>query len=198
MAKPILDSIHSSATLSCAAQQNKALFLDRDGVIIEYTPYLSHPEQVKFPPGAGEALKKWQDAGYLPIVITNQSGVGRGYFTMSDVEAVHKHICQEYSSFGVHFQDILICPHHPSDNCKCRKPSPYLILEAAERHSVNVSQSFFIGDALSDIECGLQAGCNSVLLLTGRGVATAKMLSNYRAKIPIFNGLPETVQIIQC
>lgn len=180
-----------------AAKSKKALFLDRDGVIIEYTPYLSHPGQVKIPKGAGEALKKWQDAGYLLLIITNQSGVGRGYFTMSDVEAVHKHIRKEYSSFGVHFQDILVCPHHPSDNCKCRKPSPYLILEAAERHLVEVCQSFFIGDAPSDIECGLQAGCNPLLLLTGRGLSTAEMLANYQTKIPIFSDLTETVQLIQ-
>jgi len=179
------------------AQLNKALFLDRDGVLIEYVPYLSHPHQVKISPGAPEALKKWQEAGYLLIVITNQSGVRRGYFTMRDVEAVHKYLCQEYERFGVKFQDILICPHHPSDHCKCRKPSPYLVLEAAQRHLIEVSQSFLMGDAASDLECAIRAGCQPVLILTGRGQSTAQMLTNYPTQIPIFSKLMETVELLQ-
>ncbi len=179
------------------SQPNKALFLDRDGVIIEYVPYLHHPNQVKIPQGAGQSLKSWQDAGYLLIVITNQSGVGRGYFTIKDVEAVHRKMCQEYERFGVYFHDILVCPHHPSDNCQCRKPSPYMLLQAAEKHLVEVSQSFFIGDALSDMECGIQAGCNSVLLLTGLGKKTAQNLANYHTPIPIFKGLPETLELLK-
>jgi D-glycero-D-manno-heptose 1,7-bisphosphate phosphatase len=177
-------------------KQNKALFLDRDGVLIEYLPYLNHPSQVKIPDGAGEALKKWQDAGYLLIVITNQSGVARGYFTMSDVEAVHSHIRREYSNFGVKFQDILICPHQPSDICKCRKPSPYMIQKAAELYSIELSQSFLIGDAPSDIECAINAGCNPILLLTGRGTDTAKSISHNQSNVPILNELMETVQMI--
>jgi D-glycero-D-manno-heptose 1,7-bisphosphate phosphatase len=175
---------------------NKALFLDRDGVLIEYIPYLSHPNQVKIPLGAGEALKKWQDAGYLLIAITNQSGVGRGYFTISDVEAVHTQMLKEYECFDVYFQDIFVCPHQPSDNCKCRKPSPYMILQASEKHQLEVSQSFFIGDAASDIECAIRAGCNPVLLLTGRGTSTAQNLSLDQCIIPIFQGLTETVDLI--
>lgn len=180
---------------SSTHKHNRALFLDRDGVILEYVPYLNHPSQVKIPQGAGEALKKWQDAGYLLIVITNQSGIARGYFTISDVEAIHNCMRREYSYFGVKFQDILICPHQPSDICKCRKPSPYMIHRAAELYSIELSQSFFIGDAQSDIECAVNAGCNPILLLTGIGMDTAKSVYDNH-KIPIFAGLIETMQIM--
>ena len=101
---------------------NKALFLDRDGVVIEYIPYLNRPEQVKVPVGAGEALRQWQTAGYHLIVITNQSGVGRGYYTLEEVEAVHQRVCEAYDEYGVTFDDIFLCPHHPEEGCDCRKP----------------------------------------------------------------------------
>jgi D-glycero-D-manno-heptose 1,7-bisphosphate phosphatase len=175
---------------------NKALFLDRDGVLIEYVPYLSHPNQVRIPVGAGETLKKWQDAGYLLIVITNQSGVARGYFSMRDVEAVHTQMCQEYERFNVKFQDIFMCPHQPSDNCKCRKPSPQMIFEASEKHLVEISHSFFIGDAFSDIECAVNAGCNPILLLTSRTEAKTKILSHHQATIHLVNEVKETVRLI--
>ncbi|MCJ8278800.1 MAG: HAD family hydrolase [Rivularia sp. ALOHA_DT_140] len=175
---------------------NKALFLDRDGVLINYIPYLSKPEQVEIPKGAGQALKQWQDAGYLLIIFTNQSGVGRGYFSIDDVEAVHRKVFQEYQKFGVSFQDVLICPHHPSENCKCRKPSPYLLLEACKKYDINVSQSFFIGDAPSDFECAINSGCQPILLLTGRGKSTVKQIEKYPVKIQFFHELHETIQLI--
>jgi D-glycero-D-manno-heptose 1,7-bisphosphate phosphatase len=182
--------------ISSRNNTNKALFLDRDGVIIDYIPYLSKPEQVRIPKGAGQALKQWQDAGYLLILLTNQSGVGRGYFTLDDLEAVHTRISQEYQKFEVNFCDILICPHHPSQACPCRKPSPYLLLEAAKKYRLAISQSFFIGDAPSDLECAIKAGCQPVLLLTGRGRTTVQHLEKYPVKIPIYNDLSETVELI--
>ena len=103
-------------TLTPYTQLQKALFLDRDGVVIKYVPYLSKVEQVEFPLGAGEALKLWQDAGYLLILITNQAGVGRGYYTLGDVEKVHNYMIEEYGKFGVTFTEICICPHQPQDN----------------------------------------------------------------------------------
>ncbi|MCE2698334.1 MAG: HAD family hydrolase [Nostocales cyanobacterium LE14-WE4] len=175
---------------------NKALFLDRDGVIVNYIPYLSKPEQVEIPEGAGQALREWQDAGYLLIIVTNQSGVGRGYFSLDDVAAVHDQVFIEYQQFGVSFHDVLICPHHPDEGCKCRKPSPYLLLEAAKKYNVNLSQSYFIGDAPSDLDCAIQAGCHPVLLLTGRGTSTVEQIEKYPIKVTIFNELYATVELI--
>ena len=175
---------------------NKALFLDRDGVIIQYIPYLSCPEQVKLPDGAGEALKTWQDAGYLLIIITNQAGVGRGYYTLKDVEKVHAHIRQQYERFGVSFHDIFICPHHPEDNCLCRKPSPEMLIKASKKHQIAMSQSFFIGDAPSDLQSAIGANCQPVLVLTGRGKETRENIAQYLQKVKVFDGLSETVKLI--
>ncbi len=174
---------------------HKALFLDRDGVLIDYIPYLSRPDQVNLPPKAGEALKQWQDQGYRLIVITNQSGIARGYFSLEDVHAIHQCIKNQYAQFGVTFTDILICPHHPDDHCCCRKPSPYLLEKASKRHQIALSQSFFIGDAPSDLECAITAGCQPVLLLTGRGKTTVQKIPQYPQKIPVFEQLSDTVQL---
>lgn len=155
----------------------KALFLDRDGVIIDYIPYLSKPEQVKIPPDAPMALKQWQDRGYRLVIVTNQSGISRGYFSFEDVMAIHGELVTQYAHFKVYFHDILFCPHQPSDNCLCRKPSPFLIKTYAQNHGIDLSQSFFVGDALSDIECAVNAQCQPVLLLTGRGRETLDLLA---------------------
>lgn len=174
----------------------KALFLDRDGVVIEYIPYLSKPEQVKIPPGAIEGLKWWYDRGYKLVIVTNQSGVSRGYFTYDDVIDIHQRIKKEYGQFGVIFEDILICPHQPADNCHCRKPSPYLIQNYSQQYDIDLSRSYFIGDAPSDIECAINAGCQPVLLLTGRGEETKKILSKYPQPIPVFRSLFDTIQLV--
>jgi D-glycero-D-manno-heptose 1,7-bisphosphate phosphatase len=188
----------NSTQIKSSIQSEKALFLDRDGVIVDYVPYLSQPSQVQIPQKAGEALKKWQDAGYLLIVITNQSGVGRGYFSMEMVNLIHSHIREEYSFFGVKFKEFLVCPHHPSVQCECRKPSPKMLFQAAQKYNIDIVQSFFVGDASSDIECAISAGCSPVLLLTGRGVSTSKMLCNDGKKlVSIFNNLSETVELIK-
>jgi D-glycero-D-manno-heptose 1,7-bisphosphate phosphatase len=172
--------------------ESKALFLDRDGVLIEYVPYLSHPDQVKIPQGAGEVLQKWQDAGYLLIVITNQSGIGRKYFSLHDVEAVHSRMYEEYAKFGVRFKDLFLCPHHPSDGCVCRKPSPYMVQQAAKKYSINLSQSFFVGDAPSDIECALNAGCEPILLTSGACHSGDSESLNFAAAMKHVSSLSKT------
>jgi D-glycero-D-manno-heptose 1,7-bisphosphate phosphatase len=178
------------------SRSEKALFLDRDGVIVDYIPYLSQPSQVQLPQKAGEALKKWQDAGYLLIVITNQSGIARGYFSMTTVGLIHDRIREEYKRFGVKFQEFLICPHLPSTQCLCRKPSPEMIFQAAKKYAIDIKQSFFIGDALSDIECANHAGCNPILIKTGRGTDTSASLAQNNMVIPTFNNLFETISLI--
>lgn len=176
---------------------NKALFLDRDGVVIDYIPYLSKPEQVTLPPGAGSALYQWQKAGYHLILITNQAGVGRGYFSLTDVEAVHHCIAQKYAEYGVTFDDIFLCPHHPDEGCDCRKPSPQMLKEAAEKHHIDLSSSYFLGDAPSDIEAAVQAGCQPLLVLTGRGKETLPLLSKYALNIPVFQQISDTLQLLK-
>ncbi|MCS6814859.1 MAG: HAD family hydrolase [Cyanobacteria bacterium] len=176
--------------------KHKGLFLDRDGVLINYVPYLSHADQVVTLPGAGQALRQWQQAGYLLIVITNQSGIGRGYFTTEDVAAVHQRMQAYYQRDNVTFHDILICPHTPSDRCSCRKPSPQLVLQAAEQYHIDLSQSFFVGDAPSDIECAQNAGCQPVLVLTGRGKDTQQALINQNIQVPTFRDLADMTVLL--
>lgn len=174
----------------------KALFLDRDGVTIDYIPYLSRSEQVSLPQGAGKALKQWQNEGYQLVIVTNQSGISRGYFSLEDVKGIHQCIIEKYRHFGVEFADILMCPHQPSDNCDCRKPLPSLILNYSKKYNIDLSQSLFIGDAPSDIECAFNAGCQPVLLLTGRGKETREKLSKNEMSVPIFKNLWDTLQLI--
>lgn len=180
-----------------SSQLNKALFLDRDGVVIDYIPYLSKPEQVTLPQGAGETLSQWQKAGYHLILITNQAGVGRGYFSLTDVEAVHHCIAQKYAAYGVIFDDIFLCPHHPEEGCDCRKPSPQMLKEAAEKHHIDLSTSYFLGDAPSDIEAAIQAGCQPLLVLTGRGQETLPLLSSYALNIPVFPQISDTLRLLK-
>ena len=174
----------------------KALFLDRDGVTIDYIPYLSQPEQVKLPDGAGKALKQWQDAGYLLIVITNQAGIGRGYFDHEAVEAVHKTVRAEYGKFGVNFTNFFLCPHHPEAGCECRKPSPEMLLTAAKNHQISLKESYFVGDAPSDLKAAINAGCQPVLVLTGRGQETAAQLDQFPPGIQVFDSLCDTVALL--
>lgn len=148
----------------------KAVFLDRDGVIIEQVAYLSAPEQVALIPGAAEALRLIHRHGDLAVVISNQSGVGRGYFTAAAVDAVHARIQELLAAEGEAVDAFYYCPHAPEEKCSCRKPSPEMILRAARRFGIDVGASLMLGDRLSDLECGVNAGCaRNILVLTGYG-----------------------------
>ena len=148
----------------------KAVFMDRDGVIIEQVAYLSKPEQAALIPGAVEALRIIHRHGDLAVVISNQSGVGRGYFTAADVDAVHDRIQELLAQSGEKVDEFSYCPHAPDEKCSCRKPSPEMILTTAERFGIDVHASLMLGDRMSDLECGRNAGCaKSVLVRTGYG-----------------------------
>ena len=148
----------------------KAVFLDRDGVLIEQVAYLSRPEQVALIPGVVAALRIVHAHGDVAVVISNQSGVGRGYFKSSDVDAVHDRIDELLAAEGERVDAFYYCPHAPDEHCSCRKPSPEMIFKAAARFGVDVGASLMLGDRMSDLECGVNAGCAaSVLVRTGYG-----------------------------
>jgi len=143
---------------------NKAIFLDRDGTINVDYGYVYELDKLKFIDGVPESLKKLQDAGYLLIIITNQSGVGRGYYTIKDVFMFNNHLIYCLSGYGVIIKDVYTCFHSPDDNCDCRKPSPKFILDAISHYDIDPDQSYMLGDKNSDIEMGNNANVKSFLV----------------------------------
>src|SRR6266404_1062301 len=154
------------------AADNRAVFLDRDGTIMEDSNYVGDVERVILIPSAPAALKRLQEAGYKLFVVTNQSGVGRGYFTREAVEAIHAHLDEYFGRAGVRFDRYYVCPHHPEDNCDCRKPKPKLLLDATREYGLDLSRCFMVGDRTSDIQAGINAGVPTILVLTGVGRET--------------------------
>lgn len=149
----------------------KAFFLDRDGVVIEQISYLHDPEQVAVLPGVPEALAEIHRNGYLAVVISNQSGVARGYFTIDAVHQVNARMKQLISEAnGEYFDGIYFCPHSPDDNCQCRKPLPGLFRQAEAELGIDIAGSVMVGDRRSDLTGGQIAGCRSSFMVrTGYG-----------------------------
>ena len=149
---------------------NRAIFLDRDGTLIVEKNYLCRPEDVQIFPATPVGLKQLGDAGFQLFIVSNQSGVGRGYFTLADVENVNKHLCRELAGGGVRFEKIYIAPEKPDEPSHGRKPSPQFLFDARDEFGLDLAQSYLIGDKLSDLECGWNAGVKkSILVRTGYG-----------------------------
>ncbi len=142
----------------------KAVFLDRDGTIIDDVGYLHLPEEVRFKEGVFDALRSLQEAGYLLFIVTNQSGVGRGMFEEEDVKKTHDYIHDALEKEGISITGTYYCPHHPDDGCECRKPNTGMLLQAAREHDIALSSSWMIGDKCSDIAAGRFANTRTVLL----------------------------------
>ncbi len=154
----------------------KACFLDRDGVINEEVDYLWEPEKVAIIPGVPEALNVLRDAGFLTVVVTNQAGVARGLYEEKDILRVHHRIQQLLREAGAKIDSFYYCPHHPdfTGDCPCRKPNPGMFLKAKREHNIVLSQSFMVGDRMSDINAARAAGCETAYLVkTGYGKLTA-------------------------
>jgi D-glycero-D-manno-heptose 1,7-bisphosphate phosphatase len=148
----------------------RAVFLDRDGTLIEEKEYLHRPEEVAFFPGTGRALKRLQDADFKLLVVTNQSGVGRGYFTLADVDEVHHQIVRELARDGVRLQKFYVAPEAPDQPSHGRKPSPQFLFDARDEFGLDLGQSYIIGDKMIDLQCGWSAGVRTSLLVrTGYG-----------------------------
>jgi D-glycero-D-manno-heptose 1,7-bisphosphate phosphatase len=168
-----VSSLRRHGFAGCSAAVNRAVFLDRDGTLIEDRDYLHRPEEVVIFPGVGPALKRLQDAGFKLILVTNQSGVGRGYFPIEDVHRVHEHLARELAKDGVKFEKIYIAPEHPDAPSRGRKPSPQCLFDARDEFGIDLGQSYMIGDKLIDLECGWNAGVKqSMLVRTGYGKRT--------------------------
>lgn len=153
----------------------RAAFLDRDGTINVEKEYLHRIDELEFIPGAAEAIRMLNRAGYLVVVVTNQSGVARGYYNEEDVERLHRHMSAQLAASGARVDAWLYCPHHPAGRgrhalvCSCRKPLPGMLQEAARRFAVDLQRSVMIGDKLSDVQAARAAGCRPVLVRSGYG-----------------------------
>lgn len=159
-----------------AEQPGRAVFLDRDGTLMEDVDYCGDPKNVHVFPAAPEALRKLKQHGYKLFVITNQSGINRGYFTEKEYRAVEGEVARQIGDGLI--DATYFCPHRPEDGCKCRKGSPELVFQAAREHDVDLSRSYFIGDKKSDMDCGRNAGVKTILVQTGYGKETGKQLAD--------------------
>ena len=148
---------------------NRAVFLDRDGTINEEVNYLRQPEDFRLLPGAALAIRLLREQGWLVIVITNQSGVARGYYTEGDVAAMHARLRADLAQAGSAVDAIYYCPHHPDAACACRKPGTLLFEQAARDFDLDLAASYVVGDKQSDLLPGQRLGCGTVLVLTGYG-----------------------------
>jgi len=147
----------------------KAVFLDRDGTINVDYGYVGKVEKFELLPRVRDALKLLQEKGFLLFVISNQSGVNRGYYTQEDLQAVHDKMVAEFGKDGVVFSEAFYCLHRPDERCACRKPSPKAVRDIARKYDIDLAQSFFIGDKETDVLTGKNAGTKTVLVSSERG-----------------------------
>ncbi|MEI3612165.1 D-glycero-alpha-D-manno-heptose-1,7-bisphosphate 7-phosphatase [Pseudogracilibacillus sp. SO30301A] len=158
---------------------DKAIFLDRDGVINEVLSYrvkfVNKPKDFYLLDGAGEAIKKLNNLNYKVFVVTNQGGIGLGFMKETSLKNIHKKMRQDLSVYGAEIDDIAYCPHQPNEGCKCRKPKPKMILNLAQKHKIDLAKSYMVGDRAPDIEAGKEAGVKTVLVGTRKEQANADL-----------------------
>lgn len=177
----------------------RAVFLDRDGTINVEKEYLFQTADFEFIPGSDVAITLLNKAGFIVVVVSNQAGVARGYYTEEDVYHLHNHVDQLLSEQGAKIDAWLYCPHHPNGRgsyalpCKCRKPLPGMLLKAAEHYDIDLESSIMIGDKLIDVQAGRAAGCRSILVRTGYGAEQEEELS---AGIEVYDDLLTAVKAI--
>lgn len=145
------------------------VILDRDGTVICDKHYLSDPEQVELLPGAVEGLSAFEKAGLGLVIITNQSGVDRGFFSMNQVNAVNAELGSQLRRHGIELDGVFVCPHSPASGCECRKPKPGLLYDAAAKLNFEPDRCVVIGDKISDLDLGRAVGALTVLVRTGKG-----------------------------
>jgi D-glycero-D-manno-heptose 1,7-bisphosphate phosphatase len=151
------------------AALRSAVFLDRDGTIAEEVGYLNHLSRFRMFPFVAAAVRRLNEANLPVVVVTNQSGVGRGYFPESLVVAIHDHMTQQLAAGGARIDAIYYCPHTSADNCPCRKPKTGMLDRAAQGHAIDLKRSFVVGDRYGDLQLAHNAGARSILVRTGYG-----------------------------
>lgn len=161
--------------------KKKAVFLDRDGTINKEIGYLYKPSDWEFVGGSDRAIECIKKLGYLVVVVTNQSGIARHYYTEADVDYLHKNVNDLlWRTRSTTIDAFYVCPHHPdfTGKCACRKPEPGMLLKAADDLNIDLSKSYMVGDKWSDVLSGLSCGCKSILVQTGYGCNGLEHASN--------------------
>lgn len=177
----------------------RAVFIDRDGTLNVEQDYLYRTEDCILIPGAVDAVRRLNEAGWLVVVVTNQSGVARGYYSEQQVALLHRHMADELARGGGQVDGWYYCPHHPSGQepynrqCDCRKPLPGMLLRAAYELEIDLSRSWMVGDKLVDVQAGLAAGCRAVLVRTGYGL---KESADLPADVLVCDDLAAAVELI--
>ena len=159
-----------------AEARRGAVFIDRDGTLIEEVGYVNHLDRLRFIPGAAEAVRRINDQGLLALMVTNQSGIANEILDIPLLDRIHERLAAHLSAKGARLDGIYYCPHHPSASdprfrmeCACRKPRPGMLLKGAEDHGVDLGRSYFVGDSVHDMAAAREAGVTAVLVLTGYG-----------------------------
>ena len=173
--------------------QKKAIFLDRDGVINKEKNYLYQKKDFEFIDGVFEACRYFQKIGYQLIVVTNQSGIARSYYQKEDFYKLTKWMLKQFENQGIKILDVFFCPHGPESTCNCRKPNPGMLLEAKEKHKIDMKNSWMIGDKEADVGAANAAGIeNTILVKTGHDIDE----TNSNAKF-ILKSIKNTLDIIK-
>jgi D-glycero-D-manno-heptose 1,7-bisphosphate phosphatase len=171
----------------------KTIFLDRDGVINKEVNYLHRIEDFKFIDGIFEACYHFLILDYKIIIVTNQSGIERGYFKEKDYQNISKWMIRQFQKRGINILDIFHCPHGPKSKCNCRKPKPGMLLEAKKKYNIDMKNSWMIGDKEVDIMAGIDSGvCNTILVRSGHKINQL----NSKAKF-ILNSIHDSIKVIQ-
>jgi D-glycero-D-manno-heptose 1,7-bisphosphate phosphatase len=154
-----------------------AVFVDRDGTLTEEVGYVNHPRRLRLLPGSAEAIRRLNEAGIPAVVVTNQAGIARGYFSPEVLEAVNRELLAQLKSAGARLDGVYVCTHHPAAGippyraeCECRKPKPGLLRRAAAELTLDLTRSVLVGDKASDVETAARAGARSILVLSGYGL----------------------------
>jgi len=172
------------------------IILDRDGVInYDSDDYIKSPDEWQAIPGSLNAIAQLNRSGFRVLVVTNQSGVARGYYDLDILSLIHEKLMRELAAVGGYIDEIFFCLHHPDDACECRKPKPGLLYEIEEKYPINLTETFFIGDSIVDVHAAQSVGCTPILVLTGKGEKALKTYPELAA-ISSFPDLSKAVEYV--
>ncbi len=175
-----------------------AIFLDRDGTINKEVNYLRDPGQFELLPGAAETIARWNEQHWLVVLVTNQAGVGRGYFPMTAVDAIHSKMNALLAEKGARLDGIYLCPHHPDEGCACRKPKTFLFETSAKELGIDLKKSYLIGDKLTDLLPARHLGARAILVRTGYGEEQLGAIGQINGlTVSVAFDLPDAARIIE-